>query len=103
MLWKIGTRCAGVVMLGLVAGALRAEPPVPLGASPLPDRAEQRFCFFSGLAYSAGAVVTVEVPVRPEVVTDRPRKQLRCVADKTSQGMFYWRELDPDEGDIFRN
>lgn len=94
---------AAVLAVLAPGGAARAEQPVPLGASPLPDRVEMRFCYFSGLAYSAGAVVTVAVPVRPEVVTDRPRKQLRCVADETSQGRFYWRELDPDEGDPFRN
>lgn len=79
------------------------EPPAALGASPLPDQVENRFCYFSGLAYSPGSLISVEVPVRREVVTDRPRKALRCVSDDSSQGRFYWHELDPDEGDPFRN
>ncbi|MDK3016743.1 hypothetical protein [Pseudodonghicola flavimaris] len=62
-----------------------------------------RFCFFSGLAYSAGALVTVEVPVRPDVVTDRPRRLMRCVSDGGPDGLFYWLDLDPDAGDPFRN
>lgn len=94
----------GVFFAGATAAmAQSTQPPAALGASPLPDQVETRFCYFSGLAYSPGSLITVVVPVRREVVTDRPQKVLRCVSDESSRGRFYWRELDLDDGDPFRN
>ena len=99
----ISALTAVFLVVAMTATAQPVQPPAALGASPLPDQVETRFCYFSGLAYSPGSLVTVEVPVRRDVVTDRPHKALRCVSDNSSQGRFYWRELDPDEGDPFRN
>ena len=100
----VGARCAaGAAFAAILAGQAGAEPPVPLGASPLPDQAELRFCYFAGLAYSPGATVTVAAPIRREVVSDRPRVTLRCVADESAGGRHSWRAIDPDAGDPFRD
>lgn len=87
------------------AQGARAEATVPVtGASPLPPNVELRFCYYAGLAYSVGSVITIDVPNRREVVTDRPRKAFRCIqGDDTEQGRHFWQELDPDAGDPFRD
>lgn len=87
------------------AYAARAETPVPVpgGASPMPPDVELRFCYYAGLAYSTGAIVTIDVPNRREVVTDRSRKAFRCIRDNSEHGRHFWQELDPDAGDPFRN
>ncbi len=77
----------------------------PLVLSPTPDggAAAGPFCYYAGLSYSPGSVITVKVPVRREVVTDRPRQELRCEVVPTAPGSVSWVEVDPDEGDPFRD
>ena len=99
---------AGGSMIGLMmllASASRSEPVTPpaYGASPLPAHVELRFCYYAGLAYSLGSVISVEAPIRREVVADRVRKILRCVSEPDSTGRHQWQEVDPDEGDPFRD
>ncbi|TDK50233.1 hypothetical protein [Antarcticimicrobium luteum] len=93
-----------MVLVMLLSQGARAEPLAPApAASPLPPHAELRFCYYAGLAYSAGALITIDTPIRREVVTDRPRKAFRCAKDEAAQGRYVWRETDPDEGDPFRD
>lgn len=100
----IGAGASSAAVALILAGQAGAEPPAPaFGASPLPDQAELRFCYYAGLAYSPGATVTVVAPIRREVVSDRPRRTLRCTADESAGGRYYWREIDPDAGDPFRD
>jgi len=96
------TALASVAFLCTAGAAAQAEPAL-LGASPLPPQVESRFCFYSGLAYSEGAVITIHTPIRREVVTDRPRMVMRCVSGDGPEGRFHWKEVDPDAGDPFRN
>ncbi len=98
------TGILGVACAAVCAGTVMAQAPTPpLGASPLPKDGEYRFCYYRGLAYSAGAMITVNVPIRREVVSDRPTKAFRCVSGHTEPARFFWEEVDPDEGDPFRN
>jgi len=90
-----------LVALGSVAWS--EQPATAYGASPLPPHVELRFCYYAGLAYSLGATISVEAPIRRDVVTDRPRKILRCVLDRDSAGRHQWQEVDPDAGDPFRD
>ena len=97
-----GGLAVGLAMtLGSIARS--EQPSTAYGASPLPAHAELRFCYYAGLAYSLGATISVEVPIRREVVTDRPRKILRCVPDGDSTGRHHWQEVEPDAGDPFRD
>ena len=76
----------------------------PLVLSPTPGGEDAGpFCYYAGLSYSAGSVITVKVPVRREVVTDRPWQELRCEIVPTAPGSVSWVEVDPDEGDPFRD
>jgi H+/gluconate symporter-like permease len=79
--------------------------PSPLILSPSPDvlGAAGPLCYYAGLSYTVGAVVTVKVPVRREIVSDTPWLELRCEANPTSSGSANWVEVDPDEGDPFRD
>jgi|GEM_PF-5595290 len=88
----------------LMAPAAQSDQPaMPLGASPMPAHVELRFCYYAGLAYSQGATIAVEAPIRREVVTDRARKVLRCVSESASGGRHHWQEVNPDAGDPFRD
>ncbi|TDE38862.1 hypothetical protein [Antarcticimicrobium sediminis] len=103
-----GVRCRAVLLaFGIAVCAVhgaQAESSLPaLSASPLPPHAELRFCYYAGLAYSAGAMIVVEAPNRREVVADRPRKAFLCISDPAAQGRHFWQEVDPDAGDPFRN
>lgn len=99
--------CTPALALGLallLAPGARAESSAPvLGASPLPPNVELRFCYYAGLAYSVGSMITIDVANRREVVTDRPRKTFRCSTDESEQGRHFWQEIDPDAGDPFRD
>ena len=98
----IGWACVGLGVL--LSGATAAETYAPdLGASPIPQGAELRFCYYAGLAYSAGAVITIEVPIRREVVSDRPFKAFRCVPGEGAENRHLWQAIDPDAGDPFRD
>ncbi len=78
--------------------------PRPLILSPTPgDEDAGPFCYYAGLSYSAGAIITIKIPVRREVVSDRPRQELRCDIVPTAPGSVRWVEVDPDEGDPFRD
>ncbi|GAA6199904.1 hypothetical protein [Aquicoccus sp. SU-CL01552] len=97
-----GSIAVGLAMtLGSVARS--EQPSTAFGASPLPAHVELRFCYYAGLAYSPGATISVEAPVRREIVTDTRRKILRCVSDGESTGRHRWQEVDPDAQDPFRN
>ncbi len=101
-----------MIATGFVA-ALAALPgwPTRIDAQPRPpalgrtpgDADAGSFCYYAGLSYSAGAVITVKVPVRRDVVTGRPWQELRCEAVPTAPGSVSWVEVDPDEGDPFRD
>lgn len=91
------------VMMFLASTAQSGPPATAFGASPLPAHAERRFCYYAGMAYSLGATISVEAPIRREVVTDRARKILRCVAGPDSTGRHQWQDVNPDEGDPFRD
>ena len=93
---------AGIALL-FAQGAQAEAPPPLLGASPMPPDVDLRFCYYAGLAYSVGSVITIDVPNRREVVTDRPRKAFRCTEGDSEPGRHYWQEVDPDEGDPFRD
>lgn len=95
---------AAIAVMMFFAATARSEPPATAyGASPLPAQAERRFCYYAGMAYSLGATISVEAPIRREVVTDRARKILRCVSGPDSTGRHHWQDVNPDEGDPFRD
>lgn len=94
---------AGTVVFAAATAQADSLVLVPGGASPMPPDVDLRFCYYAGLAYSPGSIVTIDVPNRREVVTDRSRKAFRCIRDDSDRGRHFWQELDPDEGDPFRN
>ncbi|SHI70656.1 hypothetical protein SAMN05444000_102280 [Shimia gijangensis] len=60
-----------------------------LVASPIPDNAEQRFCYYSGLAYSADAYVLLTGNnTVTETVRDVEERLLRCKKD--DDGLMRW-------------
>jgi hypothetical protein len=99
----IMARCMAALVLGWASPTGAQPRPLVLSPTPETEEAGGPFCYYAGLSYSAGAVVTVKVPVRREVVTDRPWQELRCEIIPTSPGSVAWVEVDPDEGDPFRD
>ncbi len=75
--------------LAVLASAAAAQQTLSL-ASPIPDGAESRFCYYEGLAYSEDAFVLL---VGDNTVTDTistvQERLLRCHRD--SDGTLKWR------------
>ncbi|WP_299356537.1 hypothetical protein [uncultured Shimia sp.] len=58
-------------------------------ASPIPDNAEQRFCYYAGLAYSADAYVLLTGNnTVTDTVRDVEERLLRC--KKGEDGLMHW-------------
>ncbi|MXU66443.1 hypothetical protein [Oceanomicrobium pacificus] len=72
----------------LLAGPVAAESML-LSVSPIPDGAEERFCYYGGLAYSESAYVLLEGSSTVTTsIEDRQQRLLECVRD--DEGKLVW-------------
>ena len=71
-----------------------------LSVSPIPDDAEQRFCYYAGLAYSLDASMTLAVPDRRQGSTATQQRQFVC-----SQGedRLVWVGIDVERAGLSGN
>lgn len=79
--------------LGLAFALLASQAPAQQTlstASPIPDGAETRFCYYEGMSYSLDAFILVsgDNTVTPTVNT-REERLLRCV--RNDDGNMHWR------------
>ncbi len=74
---------------GLLASAAAAQQ-VLSTASPIPDGAETRFCYYEGMAYSMDSFIVIsgDNTVTPTVST-REERLLRCVPSEA--GQMHWK------------
>jgi hypothetical protein len=80
-----------VWLVALIAGSAPAmAQSVLMAASPIPDNAETRFCYYAGLAYSENAFVLM---TGSNTVTETTRnteeRLLRC--NKGDEGILSWK------------
>lgn len=79
--------------LGLALALLATQAPAQTTlstASPIPDGAETRFCYYRGMAYSLDSfiVITGDNTVTPTINT-REERLLRCVSN--DKGAMHWK------------
>jgi len=61
-----------------------------------PDGAEERFCYYDGLAYSRDALIGVDVPSRRQGALVTEKTLLRCMLDRDTATLIWERvETDP--------
>ena len=80
--------CFGPALLGLSSPA--SAQSVLIAASPIPEGAEKRFCYYNGLAFSENAFVLM---TGSNTVTETTRnteeRLLRC--HKSDEGVLTWK------------
>ena len=91
------------LLFGLAVQSSAQQRPVILSPAPERGTADGPLCYYAGLSYSSGAVITIKVPIRREIVTDRKWQELRCEILPTAPGSVIWVEVDSDESDTFRD
>ena len=92
------TRLSALVAAALFAVALpaTAQSTSVLSVSPIPDGAEERFCYYNGLAFSSQSLLTVEVPFRREGPASVQKRLMRC--SEAEDGAMFWLEIDLERG-----
>ncbi len=82
------TVCFGLA-LSLLASQAAAQQMLST-ASPIPDGAEKRFCYYEGMAYSENAfILLVGSNTVTETVSTREERLLRCY--RAEDGNLNWR------------
>lgn len=88
-------------LLSCAATVAGAQNSSVLSVSPIPDEAEERFCYYAGLAYSPMALLTVEVPFRRESPSATQKRLMRCEMGDEDDGLV-WRDFDIEQGNLPR-
>lgn len=73
-----------------------------LTVSPIPDGAEQRFCYYAGLAYSEDSSVTVDVPERRQGTDAVQKREFVCRRDDASNNLK-WVGIDVERQGLSGN
>ncbi|MEM8630795.1 MAG: hypothetical protein AAGF74_06145 [Pseudomonadota bacterium] len=80
---------AASVALSAGVGPASAQDGAMLLASPIPDGAEDRFCYYEGLAYSENAMVIIDVPFRRDSPSSTQKRLLQCVSGESGKGLVW--------------
>ena len=83
----------------LVASAASAQT---LTVSPIPDDAENRFCYYAGVTYSENGIITIDVPFRRESPQALQKRELVCTRDGET-GVMKWVAIDIERQGLSNN
>ena len=73
-----------------------------LTVSPIPDNAEERFCYHAGLAYSESSSITLDVPNRRDGTEAVQKREFLCTRDESSNNLV-WVGVDLERSGLQNN
>jgi len=79
----------------LATGIATGAAAQTLGVSPIPQGAEERFCYYAGLAYSPDAIVSLDIPLARQGQLLTQKGVLLCTRDPET-GLLSWAVVDTD-------
>ncbi len=87
------------LLFAMCAGGASADT---LSVSPIPDGAEERFCYYAGLAYSEDASLTLDVPERRQGTDALQKREFICVRNDNT-GNLTWVGIDVERQGLSGN